>query len=115
MAYPKPLETLIARFELFPGIGRRSAERLAFHVLRSAEAQDLAPAIVDAVRHTRRCSACGNVTEEDPCAICSDPKRDATLVMVVGEPRDVEALERLKEWGGELVEPDELAALVSSA
>lgn len=100
MAYPRPLETLIACFERFPGIGRRSAERLAFHVLRSPEAQDLSAAIVDAVRHTRRCGTCGNVTEDDPCAICADPARDGGLLMVVGEPRDVEALERAGVYQG---------------
>ncbi|MEX1026362.1 MAG: recombination mediator RecR [Planctomycetota bacterium] len=100
MAYPRPLEQLIATFERFPGVGRRSAERLAFHVLRSPEAQQLSSAIVEAVANTRRCGECGNVTEADPCAICSDPERDATLLMVVGEPRDVEALERARVFAG---------------
>lgn len=94
MAYPAPLEGLVEAFERFPGIGRKSAERLAFHVLRDPGARELAAAIERAVRETRRCSVCWNVTESDPCALCADPGRDAGLLCVVEEPRHVEALER---------------------
>lgn len=100
MAYPKPLERLIAAFERFPGIGRRSAERLAFHVLRDPEAAELAEAVRDAALNTRRCGLCHNVTERDPCELCADPARDARLLMVVEEPRDVEAVERARVWRG---------------
>lgn len=100
MAYPKPLERLIAAFERFPGIGRRSAERLAFHVLRDPEAAELAEAVRDAALNTRRCGACHNVTEQDPCELCADAGRDARLLMVVEEPRDVEAVERARVWRG---------------
>ncbi len=100
MAYPKPLERLIAAFERFPGIGRRSAERLAFHVLRDPEASELAEAVRDAALNTRRCGVCHNVTEQDPCSLCADPAREATLLMVVEEPRDVEAVERARVWRG---------------
>jgi recombination protein RecR len=100
MAYPKPLERLIAAFERFPGIGRRSAERLAFHVLRDPEALTLGDALREAALHTRRCSACHNVTEEDPCALCADPERDPGQLLVVEEPRDVEAVERAGVWRG---------------
>ena len=100
MAYPGPLERLIASFERFPGIGRRSAERLSFHVLRDAKARGLAQAIEDALRETRRCRSCGNVTEHDPCSICSNEERDATRVLVVEEPRDVEAVEKTGAWSG---------------
>jgi len=65
MAYPRALEELIQAFERFPGIGRRSAERLAFHVLRDDEARGLARAIDDAVAQVKRCSVCGNVTEHE--------------------------------------------------
>jgi len=99
MAYPKPLERLIAAFERFPGIGRRSAERLAFHVLRDPEALELAEALRGA-RDTRRCGLCHNVTEQDPCSVCADPERDATRLMVVEEPRDVEAVERSRAFRG---------------
>jgi recombination protein RecR len=100
MAYPKPLERLIAAFERFPGIGRRSAERLAFHVLRDPEALGLVDALRDAALHTRRCSACHNVTEDDPCALCADPERDPGQLLVVEEPRDVEAVERSRAYRG---------------
>ena len=100
MAYPAPLERLIEAFERFPGIGRRSAERLAFHVLRDPEAAVLAPAITEALRRTLRCSQCCNVAESDPCALCAAPERDAGLLLVVEEPRDVEAVERSGAFGG---------------
>ena len=100
MAYPEPLENLVSAFELFPGIGRRSAERLAFHVLRDPAARDLARAIDRAVEGTRRCGVCCNVSETDPCTICSDPARDGGLVCVVEEPRHVEAIERSGAFRG---------------
>ena len=100
MAYPQPLERLIAAFERFPGIGRRTAERLAFHVLRDPKARELAPAIEGAATGTRRCERCSNVTSESPCEICSDPERDAGQVLVVEEPRDVEAVERSGTFRG---------------
>ena len=100
MAYPEPLEALVLAFERFPGIGRRSAERLAFHVLRDPSARDLARAIDRAVERTRRCATCSNVSETDPCAICADETRDASLVCVVEEPRDVEAVERSGAFRG---------------
>ncbi|MFO1011463.1 MAG: recombination mediator RecR [Planctomycetota bacterium] len=100
MAYPEPLEALVQAFERFPGIGRRSAERLAFHVLREPRARDLARAIDDALLRTRRCSVCCNVADEDPCAICGDEKRDPRVVCVVEEPRHVEALERSGAFRG---------------
>jgi recombination protein RecR len=100
VAYPEPLEALVAAFELFPGIGRRSAERLAFHVLRDPSARELARAIDVAVEKTRRCTRCCNVSETDPCVICGDDSRDARLVCVVEEPRHVEAIERSGAFRG---------------
>jgi recombination protein RecR len=100
VAYPEPLEGLIRAFERFPGIGRVSAERLAFHVLRDPEARGLARAIDRAAAETRTCASCGNVTEEDPCRICADPARDASTICVVEEPRHVEALERARVYRG---------------
>jgi recombination protein RecR len=100
VAYPEPLENLVLAFERFPGIGRRSAERLAFHVLRDPAAADLARAIDRAVLATRRCGLCCNVSESDPCPICSDPARDGALVCVVEEPRHVEAIERSGAFHG---------------
>lgn len=100
MAYPEPLEALVRAFERFPGIGRRSAERLAFHVLRDPAARELARAIDDALTRTRRCSVCCNVAEDDPCAICADESRDPRALCVVEEPRHVEALERSGAFRG---------------
>ncbi len=100
MAYPDPLEQLIEAFERFPGVGRRTAERLAFHVLRDPQARKLAPAIEAAIRETRRCGECGNVADRDPCALCSDPERNAATILVVEEPRDVEAVERSGAYRG---------------
>lgn len=100
MAYPEPLEGLIQAFERFPGIGRRSAERLAFHVLRDPAARGLARAIDRAVEGTRRCGMCCNAAEADPCAICADASRDRALICVVEEPRHVEALERSGVYRG---------------
>jgi recombination protein RecR len=100
VAYPEPLEALIEAFERFPGVGRVTAERLAFHVLRDPEARSLAPAILRAARDTKRCSQCCNVTEDDPCPICSDPQRDGKRIAVVEEPRHIEALERAGVFDG---------------
>jgi recombination protein RecR len=100
MAYPEPLEALVVAFERFPGVGRRSAERMAFHVLRDPSTRDLARAIEHALARTLRCSRCCNVAETDPCAICSDPKRDASVVCVVEEPRHVAAIERSGAYRG---------------
>jgi len=100
VAYPEPLEALIGAFERYPGIGRRSAERLAFHALRDREARGLSKAIEHAFKHTLRCSLCRNVTEQDPCRICADPERDTTIVAVVEEPRHVEAMERSGAFRG---------------
>lgn len=100
MAYPEPLESLVAAFERFPGVGRRSAERMAFHVLRDPSSRDVARAIEHALSATRRCTTCCNVAETDPCSICADEKRDATVVCVVEEPRHVEAIERSGAYRG---------------
>jgi recombination protein RecR len=100
VAYPAPLEDLVRAFERFPGIGRRTAERLALHVLRDEPARELGPAIERAVRDTRRCRVCGNLDEAELCRLCADEERDATVVLVVEEPRDVEAVERAGCYAG---------------
>ena len=95
MAFPEPLERLIRALERFPGVGARSAERMALHVLRSPteEVAELAVALRDARVETRRCETCGNITLRTPCSICADPSRDSSLVCVVEGPREVEKLE----------------------
>lgn len=100
MAYPEPLERLIEAFERFPGIGRRTAERLAFHALREPRSRELGAALERAVRETRLCRFCCNVTNVDPCEICSDAERDATTICVVEHPKDVQAIERAKVFHG---------------
>lgn len=100
MAYPAPLEDLVEAFVRLPGIGRRTAERLALFVLRDPGALKLARAIERAVKETTRCSICGNVSETDPCAVCGDPKRNLGCVLVVEEPTHVESVERAGVWKG---------------
>ncbi|MGB9623291.1 MAG: recombination mediator RecR [Phycisphaerae bacterium] len=94
-ALPEPLERLMTQLGALPGIGPRSAERIAFHLLRTGkeEALALADAIRDVKEKLRHCSQCFNLTDKDPCAICSDPRRDASIIYVVEQPKDVLALE----------------------
>lgn len=94
-ALPEPLERLMRHLESLPGIGPRSAERIAFHLLRTErdEALALADAIHDVKEKLRHCSRCFNLTDQDPCTICSDPRRDTATVVVVEQPKDVLALE----------------------
>lgn len=100
--YPKPLNRLINEFSKLPGIGGKTAQRLAFHVLslNTPEVESLANAIRDAKQNLRYCSVCGNLTDRDPCAICSDPQRDPKVICVVESPQDVLAMERIREFNG---------------
>lgn len=100
--YPATVERLITEFARLPGIGRRSAERLAFHVLKAQkpDALGLAKAIQDVKEHVRHCSVCFNLTDADPCAVCTDPGRDRGLVLVVEQPKDVIALEQTGMYRG---------------
>ncbi|MCL1809164.1 MAG: recombination mediator RecR [Clostridiales bacterium] len=100
--YAKPLAKLISEFSKLPGIGGKSAQRLAFHIMSMGEkeAMSLSEAIADARKNMRYCSVCGNLTDVDPCLICSDSKRDAHVVCVVESPRDVAAIERIREYNG---------------
>ncbi len=100
--YAKPLSQLIAELSKLPGIGGKSAQRLAFHILSlpDSEALALAQAITDAKQQMKYCSVCGNLTDVDPCAYCSDASRDASVICVVESPRDVSAIERIREFRG---------------
>jgi len=100
--YTESLSRLIAELGKLPGIGARSAERLALHILKLPEAQAaaLAQAILDVKHNTRHCSVCCNVTEADPCAICSDPRRDTATLCVVEQPRDLLAIEKTGAYRG---------------
>ena len=101
--YPKPLAKLIGEFAKLPGIGYKTAQRLAFHILSldDAEAQALADSITEAKREMKYCSICGNLTDQDPCAICSDQSRRTDVLCVVESPKDVAAMERIREFNGQ--------------
>ncbi len=100
--YPRPLAVLVNELSKLPGIGNKTAQRLAFHILSldDKEAEQLAQSILTAKKEMRYCSVCGNLTDKDPCAICSDPARDASTICVVESPRDVMAMERIREYQG---------------
>ena len=93
---------LIEELTRLPGIGPKTAQRLSFFLISQPESavQSLAESIVDAKRRTKYCSQCFNLTEEDPCQICSDPKRNRNFICVVEEPRDVIAMERTRSFPG---------------
>lgn len=100
--YPKPMARLIEELVRLPGVGPKTAQRLAFFLIGQTptEVQSLAEAIVEAKRKINYCSRCFHLTEEDPCAICSDSKRNHNFICVVEEPRDVIAMERTKSFNG---------------
>ena len=101
--FPPALETLVEHFARLPGIGKKSAQRLAFHVLSLSEeeAAAFANAILTAKSAIHCCPVCQNLTEGDgPCAICASPKRNTALICVVADPKDVVAMERSREYQG---------------
>lgn len=103
MAYfPASFETLIDRFASLPGIGRKSAQRLAFHVLAlpEGEAEAFAETILLARRSVHTCPICQNLTDAETCAVCADDRRDKGVICVVAEARDVASLERSREYRG---------------
>lgn len=102
LAYPAPVERLIETLSALPGIGKRSAERMAFHILKQPTefADTLGRAVVDVKRTIGHCSICANLTETDPCPICDDPQRDRSTVLVVEQPKDLIALEQSAMYKG---------------
>ena len=96
------VDNLVAQLSRLPGVGQRTAQRLAFHLLSAPkqEALALATAIEEVKERVRFCSECGNLTEEELCSICSDPRRDRTVVCVVEQPVDVISIERTHEYRG---------------
>ena len=122
--FPAPLEILVEQFARLPGIGSKSAQRLAFFVLGLSmeEAQAFADAILNAKKRVTCCPVCQNFTAGGLCPICASPKRDATTICVVADPRDVAAIERSREYDGQYhvlhgvispmnhVGPDDIAA-----
>lgn len=98
-----PIEVLIEKFEQLPGIGRKSAERIAFYILDSMSAEnarEMAQSIVNAKEKILFCDECQNFTDVSPCAICSSPKRDRSVICVVENPKDVSAIEKTREYHG---------------
>jgi recombination protein RecR len=102
MYYAKPLAKLVGELERLPGIGPKSAQRLAFHILRSSdeEARRLAESIAEVKSSITLCPVCFNFTDKEVCEICRDPKRDRTQICVVAEPRDLVAMEKTNEFKG---------------
>ncbi len=102
MQFAAPLERLIERLRKLPGIGAKSAQRLALHILRAgmAEAQALASAILEVTERIRLCTTCFNLTDVDTCAICADPGRDRSAVCVVEEPHNLIAIEKSGQFHG---------------
>ena len=100
--FPASLENLIDKFASLPGIGRKSAQRLAFHILSlpESEALSFADAVVDARKSVHCCRICQNLTEGEICAICASDRRDHATICVVSEPRDVLSIERGHEYQG---------------
>ena len=102
MRYSPSVTQLIAELAKLPGIGSKSAQRLAFHILslEKSQVKDLTEAIISAHHNTRLCHECQNYTDEDPCAICSDSRRDRSTICVVESPKDVSTIERTREYKG---------------
>ena len=100
--FAKPLNKLISELSKLPGVGGKTAQRLAFYILsmEEKEAIAIAEAIIEAKREMKYCSSCGNLTDQDPCVTCSDQSRNDTVICVVESPKDVAAVERLKEYNG---------------
>lgn len=99
---PAAMERLTEQFARLPGIGGKTAQRLAFHVmaLTDEEAQEFAHAILEAKRTIHTCPVCQNMTDRELCPICDDPRRDRSVICIVAEPKDVIAMERAREYNG---------------
>lgn len=100
--YPVAIEKLIEEFAKLPGIGYKTAQRLTIYILNlpGDEVKEFAKALVNARGTIRYCSVCGNFTDSDPCAICSNPNRDKSTICVVEQPKDIMVMERVKEYNG---------------
>jgi recombination protein RecR len=102
MHYPEPISRLIDSFMKLPGIGPKTAARLAFFVLTMKEdtVSNFAKALIDAKRNLMYCSQCGHITDIDPCHICQDKQRDHSMICVVQDPKDVIAMEKMRDYQG---------------
>ncbi|WP_125710852.1 recombination mediator RecR [Lacticaseibacillus porcinae] len=102
MQYPAPIEKLIDSYMKLPGIGSKTATRLAFYTIDMArsDVKAFADSLIDASTKLHYCTICGNITEQDPCEICSDPTRDQKSILVVEQPKDVMSFDRTNEYHG---------------
>ncbi len=102
MNYAKPLAKLVSEFERLPGIGPKSAQRLAFHVLKMSEeeAREFAEAIMEVKNTIGLCKTCYNYTDKEICEICSDQRRNHNVICVVAEPKDITAMDKTNEFSG---------------
>lgn len=102
MIYPKSIATLIEHFQKFPSVGPKSAQRMAFYLLRMpvSEVRKFAESIVEAKENTHTCEICFNLSSTSPCEICQSPKRDRTTICVVAETKDLIAIEKTNEYKG---------------
>lgn len=100
--YPVAIEKLIEEFAKLPGVGKKTAQRLTLHVLNlpKDEVEEFASALVKARGTIKYCSVCGNFTDSDPCAICSNPSRDKSQICVVEQPKDIMTMEKVKDYNG---------------
>ncbi|RMI31123.1 recombination mediator RecR [Streptomyces triticirhizae] len=100
--YEGVVQELIDELGRLPGVGPKSAQRIAFHILQSepADVRRLARALTEVKERVRFCSVCGNVAQEERCRVCADPRRDPAVICVVEEPKDVVAIERTREFRG---------------
>lgn len=102
MQYPEPIARLVESYMKLPGIGQKTAVRLAFYILdmKEEEVNAFAKSLISVKRDLHFCTICGNITEEDPCVICQDKTRDQSIILVVEEPKDVMAMEKMREYRG---------------
>ena len=102
MSYARPIARLIDQLTRLPGVGPKTAQRLAFYLLRMPEldVEQIAQAMVDARHQVKKCDVCGDLTDQATCPICSDPARDRGTMCIVEDPRDVAALERTRQYRG---------------
>ncbi len=102
MSYPQILKNLLDSLQKLPGIGPKTAERLAFHLLKApdSEAFELADAIRQVKENLKKCRYCFHITDEDPCAICSNPQRDTSIICVVEQSKDLMAIEKTGQYKG---------------
>ncbi|HWQ31011.1 MAG TPA: recombination mediator RecR [Negativicutes bacterium] len=100
--YAAPIAKLIDELAKLPGVGNKTAQRLAFHILKmpQGDVEQLAGAISNAKRNIKQCRVCCNITDSEVCSICSNPKRDSSLICVVEDPKDVVAMEKTREFKG---------------